>query len=683
MRCFVHAFIAIRACRQLVVTCALACHYIIYLPGAAQAQALWRFHELSCRDLFTLGAMGSRQMLPLLMLASVLMAASARSRSHSLREAIILHHHKTIGQDKVLEAIQAAADIDEQDEDGTTALMYAAWKADLEIVEAILKRQPKLDHQNQNGFTALMVAAHYNQPEVVEAILKHKPKLDLQDKDGWTALMKAARNRNPEMVEAILKHKPQLDLQAKNGWTALMSAARYRKPEVVEAILKHKPKLDLQNQNAFTALMVAARNRKPEVVEAILKHKPKLDLQSNLGNTALMFAARYNQLEVVEAILKHKPKLDLQDKDGWTALMKAARNRNPEMVEAILKHKPQLDLQAKNGWTALMSAARYRKPEVVEAILKHKPKLDLQAKTGATALFLAVQNEHGPEAAAAMVNALLRAGAALDLANFAGRTPLMKAAVSGRAAAAEVLLDHGSRPELRSRSGQNALDLARLTPFPFQSPSLLQRLEKDTPKGLDLARTYFASATTWKFLASGLAVGICAGACLVAMGKRGSLQPNSQRVTVLISSRRLAIKSLTKGIWKAEALRALELVACILLPLSMTMLWIEPRKFLPFYFLVYGMLAAEGVSVPGLAAREPRKATGPPLPRSASAGRRHHRTAGSALLAATPLRGPHQVLHLWRPSVGGQGDGLPHKHTGAWAPPDAELGLRRDGLPGI
>ena len=167
--------------------------------------------------------------------------------------------------------------------------------------------------------------------------------------------------------------------------------------------------------------------------------------------------ARYNQPEVVEAILKHKPKLDLQDKDGWTALKYAARYRKPEVVEAILKHnKPQLDVQSKNAWTALMSAARYNQPEVVEAIRKHKPQLDLQEKTGNTALFLAVQNEHGPDAAAAMVEALLREGAALDLPNFAGRTPLMGAAECSRAAAAEVLLSHGSRPELRSRSGQNA-----------------------------------------------------------------------------------------------------------------------------------------------------------------------------------------------------------------------------------
>ena len=178
--------------------------------------------------------------------------------------------------------------------------------------------------------------------------------------------------------------------------------------------------------------------------------------------------------------------------------------------------------------TALMFAAKYRQPEVMEAILKQKPQLDLQEKTGATALCVAVQNEHGSDAAAAMVEALLREGAAVDLADFAGRTPLMEAASEGRAAAAEALLRHGSRPELRSRSGQNALEIAirfasnqnsSLASNPF--PSLAQRLEEVTPQGLDLAWEYFASTTTWLYLSSGLAAGICTGFLLGGDGEEG------------------------------------------------------------------------------------------------------------------------------------------------------------------
>ncbi|CAE7205324.1 unnamed protein product [Symbiodinium sp. CCMP2592] len=348
--------------------------------------------------------------------------------------------------------------------------------------------------------------------------------------------------------------------------------------------------------NGSYTLQEAIKHRKELGQENVLKAvqaASDIDEQDEEGRTALMWAAGKADVEIVKAILLAGADVNLQSKAGWTALMVAAKYGQPGIVEAILKHKPDLDLQEKTGWTALMSAARYGKPETVEAMLKHKPDLDLQNKIGSTALAVAVQNPHGPSAALAMVQALLRAGAAVDSADFAGRTPLMGAALEGRLEVVEALLKHGSRPELRSRSGQNALDFARLS-YSYTSSKtkdlLVQRLEAVTPKGVDLAKKYFASRTTWLFLGSGLAFGVSAGYCLVAMGKTGN-PTNSDHVTVLISSRRLAIKSLTKEIWKAEAFRLLELVACLLLPFSMTMLWIEPLKFFPFYLLVYTLPA--------------------------------------------------------------------------------------------
>ena len=150
--------------------------------------------------------------------------------------------------------------------------------------------------------------------------------------------------------------------------------------------------------------------------------------------------------------------MNIQNKFGSTALIIAAQYNKPEAVGAILLAKPDVNLQTNVGWTALMRAARYSQLEVVQ----DKPHLDLQMSDGGTALISAVHNvEHGPDNAAVVTKALLRAGADPDLATFAGRTPLMWAATLGRLAAVKVLLNGGSRAEL-SRSGETALDFAKL-----------------------------------------------------------------------------------------------------------------------------------------------------------------------------------------------------------------------------
>ena len=62
-----------------------------------------------------------------------------------------------------------------------------------------------------------------------------------------------------------------------------------------------------------------------------------------------------------------------------------------------------------------------------------------------------------------MVEALLRAGAAVDSANFAGVTPLIRTAIWGRAAAAEALLRHGSRMRRPGKDQQRVREDLRST----------------------------------------------------------------------------------------------------------------------------------------------------------------------------------------------------------------------------
>ena len=272
-----------------------------------------------------------------------------------------------------------------------------------------------------------------------------------------------------------------------------------------------------------------------------------------------------------------------------------------------------------------MLAALYNKPEAVEAILRAKPNVYLQDKVGENALHCAVENQHGNVAAAAMVAALLWAGAAVDLATFSGLTPLMDAASLGRLEAAKALLQAGSRPELRSPERPKCL-----------GPGQGQR---------------------------GACLGRAAGErhCLAAVTKRGN-PTDSHKVTVHISSRRLAIKSLTRNIWMAEAFRALELVACVLLPLSMTMLWKEPFRFLPVYFLIY--------TIPALACWRQRALLISPgtRPGLRCPGRLPRAIATVAQLRSSrALREGHSLLHRRRHACGGRDGGLPPQHHGSHA----------------
>jgi ankyrin repeat protein len=61
-----------------------------------------------------------------------------------------------------------------------------------------------INWQNENGRTALMFAANMGQTKCVELLLEHNAKLDLQDEIGRTALMHAAVNGKSDSVHLII-----------------------------------------------------------------------------------------------------------------------------------------------------------------------------------------------------------------------------------------------------------------------------------------------------------------------------------------------------------------------------------------------------------------------------------------------------------------------------------------------
>jgi len=111
-----------------------------------------------------------------------------------------------------------------QDYDGYTALIYAAAKGNRYMV-SILLSAPSIDVniQSNTGQTALIWAATKGYTEIVRALLS-APSIDvnIQDSDGHTALIEAAWHGYTEIVRALLS-APSIDvnIQNKSGSTAL------------------------------------------------------------------------------------------------------------------------------------------------------------------------------------------------------------------------------------------------------------------------------------------------------------------------------------------------------------------------------------------------------------------------------------------------------------------------------
>ena len=131
----------------------------------------------------------------------------------------------------VKELLKAKADVNGQDEDGTTALYMASSKGDLGIAKKLLSSgaNPNI-FAKRNKWTPLIVASANGHIDVVKTLLKAKADTHYQDVYGKTALHAAVQYNHVDIVHELLKANVNPTLTTTDGETALAIAIKQTPP---------------------------------------------------------------------------------------------------------------------------------------------------------------------------------------------------------------------------------------------------------------------------------------------------------------------------------------------------------------------------------------------------------------------------------------------------------------------
>ena len=72
----------------------------------------------------------------------------------------------------VKELIEEGANVNTQDENGKTILMFASFRGYLEIVKELIKAGADVNIKDKNGTTALIVASYKEHKEIVKELIE-------------------------------------------------------------------------------------------------------------------------------------------------------------------------------------------------------------------------------------------------------------------------------------------------------------------------------------------------------------------------------------------------------------------------------------------------------------------------------------------------------------------------------
>lgn len=104
------------------------------------------------------------------------------------------------------EAIVELDDINYQDKDGRSLLIYAVLENDIDLVEALINRGAKVNLNDNNGWTALHFAANEHLVAITKLLIKKGADVNAKDSYGNTVIWRAvfASKGRGEIIELLL-----------------------------------------------------------------------------------------------------------------------------------------------------------------------------------------------------------------------------------------------------------------------------------------------------------------------------------------------------------------------------------------------------------------------------------------------------------------------------------------------
>jgi ankyrin repeat protein len=395
--------------------------------------------------------------------------------------------------DLVEALIAAGADVKVANDYGATPMSEAAVAANVAVLEALLDAGADIDSTNADGQTALMVVARGGNVEAAKLLIERGANVNAREqRKGQTALMWAVAQSHPAMVKLLLEHSAEVDARStvnewermvtaeprqKNlysgGFTPLLYATRQGCLECAELLLDAGAEIELTDPDGVTPLISAILNAHWDTAKLLLARGANVNKWDFWGRTPLYLAVDFNTVP-------HGGRPDRPSLDDTTSvamidiLLAAGANPNAQLKLFPPYRSLRMDRGADAildiGTTPLLRAARGADLAAIERLTRAGALLDLPQRDGITPLMAGVGAGARPIdtrgkfrtelEALATAEALLDAGAAIDVRDARGRSALHYAASVGYTDVVKLLVERGADLKAVDADGLSPLDAA-------------------------------------------------------------------------------------------------------------------------------------------------------------------------------------------------------------------------------
>jgi ankyrin repeat protein len=369
--------------------------------------------------------------------------------------------------------LNAGADPNSSDATGETSLMMAARVGQPDIVKALLDKGAPVDARDPAYHqTPLMLAARAGHTDIARLLIERRADVNAQTRTGKTPEFRLpASNTGSKGAGVVRGGWPERGERdpTPGAKTPLLYAAREGHLDIAQHLLQAGAQLDKPDADGVTPLLMAILNNQLPLAASLIERGANVDATDWYGQTPVFAAVDIRNLDIpdpthgngvdrdaalalIRALLERGANPNARTKEyppqrrwitrlgslswvdftGQTPFLRAALAGDVTVMKLLIEHKADPNIATFNGTTPLMAAAGVNwtvaqtydegPQNLLDAVkLAHSLGNDVNAVNS-----MGVRAIHGAANRGSndIIRFLVEKGAALDVADKEGRTPL-------------------------------------------------------------------------------------------------------------------------------------------------------------------------------------------------------------------------------------------------------------------
>jgi len=357
------------------------------------------------------------------------------------------------------------------------ALHKALAEGDVALAKSLISEGVEVDEEDENGETALTIACRNGHKELVELLIKEGADINANGQP----LHAAAWEGHKDIVELLLDSGADVDaIKGKNRWTPLHSACNRGNVEVAEVLIVNGADVNALSGYDSTPMYEAFWNKHWDTVKLLINNGADVNHVRKDESPPIHYAIRSNDTEVAKLLVNHGADFNREDYEGWTAFRYAVGYGNVELVDFLIAKGAKVsdfhfaawrgdltvverfldqgtDVNIKDdqfNWTPLHWATFTSQRATVEFLIAKGADVNAGGQWNDPPLHYAAVNGHK-----GLVELLLAKGAEVNAKDNGGKTGLHDAAWVGHLEIVELLI--GSGADLNAEDGSDRAPLYR------------------------------------------------------------------------------------------------------------------------------------------------------------------------------------------------------------------------------